>query len=123
MEFVTRDVALYHTGTFHHVHLKNADDTPVRCCANGACKTWRRDPTRFRLPVKHGLRQCFYIEPHNAVDWQITDDDWREVRRKMLCDRLGVQYHMPREMLCDLAIERGVDDQIARDICGLRRNK
>jgi hypothetical protein len=54
---------------FHHVTLKNADGTPVRCRVNGACKTWVTRPSEFRLPVKYGLKQCFYITQDNASEW------------------------------------------------------
>lgn len=59
--------------TFYHVTLRNADGTAVRCRANGACKTWKTRPDDFRLPVKYGLKQCFYITPSNAKDWLTTD--------------------------------------------------
>ena len=52
-----------------HKDLKNSDGTPVRCRVNGQCKTWKTRPEEFRLPVKHGLRDCFYIENHNADEW------------------------------------------------------
>ena len=55
---------------FHHVSEKNADDTPLRCRSNGACKTWKTRPNDFRLPVKYGLKQCFYITPSNADQWE-----------------------------------------------------
>jgi len=54
---------------FWHHSLKNADGTPMRCRVNGACKTWKTRPDEFRLPVKHGLKECFYIEPSNANEW------------------------------------------------------
>lgn len=65
-----------HGEVFHHLTLKNADGTPMRCRVNGKCKTWKRDlgdPVNmraFRLPVKRGLRECFYITLINAHDWQ-----------------------------------------------------
>ncbi len=116
MVAVTREVALYHQGTFHHVHLKNADDTPVRCRANGVCKTWKTRPKDYRLPVKHGLRECFYITPVNNMDWEVTEEDWERVRRCMLCVHLGVQFIIPDEALHDLAIERGVCDDTTHSI-------
>ena len=54
---------------YHHVSANNADGTPARCRVNGMCKTWKTRPEDFRLPVKHGLRDCFYITPGNAADW------------------------------------------------------
>ena len=116
MVSVTRDVALYHQGTFHHVHLKNADGTPVRCRANGTCKTWKTRPNDYRLPVKHGLRDCFHITPTNAVDWEITEDDWLHVRRCLLCVRLKVKLHTPRGVLFDIAVEHGFNEEDITDI-------
>jgi hypothetical protein len=54
---------------FHHVTLKNADGTPARCRVNGKCKTWKTRPNEFSLPVKYGLKECFYITEVNAASW------------------------------------------------------
>ena len=54
---------------FHHTTVKNADGSPARCRVNGKCKTWKTRPNEFSLPVKHGLRQCFYITEVNAASW------------------------------------------------------
>lgn len=58
---------------FYHRTLRNADGTAVRCRVNGECKTWRTRPLDYRLPVKHGLRDCFYITPSNEQDWLLQD--------------------------------------------------
>jgi hypothetical protein len=58
--------------TFHHQTAKNADGTPVRARVNGKCKTWKTRPEDFRLPMKHGLRSCFYITPENAGQWEVA---------------------------------------------------
>ncbi len=57
---------------FHHILLKNVDGSPLRCRANGACKTWKTRPEAFKLPVKYGLRQCFYITEDNAHEWTLA---------------------------------------------------
>lgn len=57
---------------FEHVTLKGADKTPVRCRATGKCQTWVTRPDDFKLPVKYGLRQSFYITPANAGEWQVA---------------------------------------------------
>ncbi len=54
-----------------HVSIKNADGTPARCRVNGKMKEWKTRPHAWQLPVKHGLRNCFYITEHNASDWNI----------------------------------------------------
>ena len=71
---ITKEIAVnsQYRQIFHHISLKNADMTPVRCRVNGKCKTWVKSPANFRLPVKHGLKQCFYINQDNAMQWQIA---------------------------------------------------
>ena len=54
---------------FEHVTVKNADGSPLRCRANGKCQTWKTRPDEFKLPVKHGLRDFFYITGENAGEW------------------------------------------------------
>ena len=39
----------------HATSDKNADGTPVRFRVNGKPKTWKRDHTRIKVPLKHGL--------------------------------------------------------------------
>jgi len=71
---ITKEQAtsLGHGDILHHVSVRNADGTPVRCRVNGMCKTWKTRPGDFRLPVKYGLRDCFYITPSNANDWEVV---------------------------------------------------
>lgn len=57
----------------HHVSDKNADGTPIRCRVNGKIKTWKTRPGQFQLPVKYGLRTCFYITEDNAKDWRLPE--------------------------------------------------
>lgn len=54
---------------FVHATLKGADKQPVRCRATGKCQTWKTWPDEFKLPVKYGLRNSFYITQDNAKDW------------------------------------------------------
>ena len=57
---------------FEHVSVKNADGSPARCRSNGKCKTWKTRPAEFRLPVKHGLYDYFYIDQDNAGEWVVS---------------------------------------------------
>lgn len=41
-------------------------DKPVNWRANGKCRTWKRTPDKFQLPVKHGLYSFSYISNDNA---------------------------------------------------------
>jgi len=57
----------------HHTVLKNADGTPLRARKTGSVKTWATRPNDFRLPMKHGLKQCFYIDQNNAYLWVLPE--------------------------------------------------
>ncbi len=39
---------------------------------NGKCKTWKRSPERFRLPIKHGLYTFGEITEENAHLFTLT---------------------------------------------------
>lgn len=39
---------------------------PVKWRANGKCKTWKREPARFQLPIKSGIFFCRYLTNENA---------------------------------------------------------
>jgi len=69
---VTKEQAVKstHRQEFHYVSLKDSRNEPVRCRVNGKCKTWKTRPNDFKLPVKHGLYDYFYIDNHNANEWQ-----------------------------------------------------
>ena len=71
---ITKEIAtkLTHRTILHHVKVKNADGTPARCRVNGQCQTWKTRPTEFRLPVKYGLKDCFYLTLSNANDWELA---------------------------------------------------
>ena len=54
---------------FEHITLKGGDKRQIRCRAMGQCKTWKTRPNEFKLPVKYGLYQSFYITQDNANEW------------------------------------------------------
>lgn len=45
----------------HHTKDKNRDGSPRRWRVNGAVKTWKRNPNRVKVPVKHGLYSYDYL--------------------------------------------------------------
>ena len=55
---------------FWHRRLKYADGkTSIRARRNGRTKTWKRQPGKFRIPVKYGFYEYFYIDNNNADEW------------------------------------------------------
>lgn len=71
---ITKQIAMNasYRQKFHHINLKNADGTPVRCRVNGKCKTWVKTPENWRLPVKHGLKMCFYLDQDSGINWVLA---------------------------------------------------
>lgn len=63
----------YYGKVFYHKTVKNADGSAARCRSNGKCKVWKTRPTEFSLPVKHGLKNCFYITQDNCKDWLVNE--------------------------------------------------
>ena len=64
---ITLDDAL-NSHEFWHMELTNKDGTPVRCRKNGGVKTWATKPGLWRVPVKHGLKETFYIQNFDDRD-------------------------------------------------------
>ena len=60
---------LRHGDILEHATIKNADGTPARCRVTGKVKFWKTRPSDFKVPVKHGLYQSFYITPVNGAEW------------------------------------------------------
>jgi hypothetical protein len=61
--------------TLHHTTLRNADGTPLRARVTGRPQTWVRRPEHFRLPMKHGLRDSFYIDELSCAEWAFGPGD------------------------------------------------
>lgn len=65
--------SLSHGTILYHMREKNSDGSPVRCRINGKCKLWKTRPDEFRLPVKYGLKTCFYINEQTAAGWTVNE--------------------------------------------------
>lgn len=52
---------------YHRLH-RNADGTPQRWRVSGKVKTWKRDASRIRVPLKHGLYDNAVIESQADLD-------------------------------------------------------
>ena len=72
---------LKHGDILHHVSQRNADGSPQKWRVNGAVKTWKRDPTRVRVPLKYGLRSCDYLTEHDLDCLELTPEKAMEERK------------------------------------------
>ncbi len=102
--------------TLYHVTLRNSDGSAVRARTNGKCKVWKRDLSRFQLPMKHGLRDCFYLTESNASEW-LTDDPTEEARERefrhkrivIITRKIGMAEDTPLPILHDALVDKGED--------------
>jgi hypothetical protein len=46
----------------------------TRARVTGKCRTWKRKPYKFRLPVKHGLYESGAIDDCNRACWHRAED-------------------------------------------------
>ena len=58
----------------YHLTLKNADGSPMRWRVNGKPKTWKRNPERVKVPIKHGLRKFDYLDENNLGYFSLTEE-------------------------------------------------
>lgn len=72
---VTQLKCLTRGTTLYHKTLKNADGTPLRARVNGAPKTWVTRPDEVRVPMKHGLKACFYISEFDRDNWTTSEKE------------------------------------------------
>jgi len=77
MSTITREIALTSRPGQQIVHaqIKNRDGSPARARVNGRCQTWASRPNEWRLPCKHGLKQCFDLTQDNCAYWFAVDNN------------------------------------------------
>ena len=68
---ITRQQALT-ARAFHEDHEQGGK--VYRWRRNGATQTWKRQPERFRIPVKYGLRSYGQITEAEASRFHTEDD-------------------------------------------------
>ena len=97
---------------FYHRECRNADGTPMQAKVNGGCKTWK---TRndWRLPMKHGLRDYFYIGNDMSGITVFNNRNWYTVEWEWLWE--GSPFRMgdgtPVGVVADWWAERGVESK------------
>jgi hypothetical protein len=56
----------------------NADGTTQRWRVKGAVKTWVKSPGRFKVPIKHGMREYWYIDETNMHGFTLIEPPKRK---------------------------------------------
>lgn len=58
----------------------NRKGEPQKWRVNGQVKTWKRDPARVQVPVKHGLHDYDYITERNLDCVYLTEEEALDAR-------------------------------------------
>lgn len=66
---LTAQTALTASRFYSRLHTYKNGRSPIEVRRNGATKTWKTRPGEFRIPVKYGLYEYFYITDKDAADW------------------------------------------------------
>lgn len=65
--------ALKHDDILHQNVGKNADGTCIRWRVTGKVKLWKTRPEDFKVPIKHGMWNFWYLTPSNVEDFHFSD--------------------------------------------------
>ena len=57
---------------YHRTKTYSNGRTPISVRRNGATKTWKTRPGEFRIPVKYGMYEHFYITQDDVDEWSVT---------------------------------------------------
>lgn len=61
------------------------------CRRNGKTKLWKKSPGKFRIPVKYGLYNYWYITEENAHQYRVSRETMM-VRPKPDCPNCGAEW-------------------------------
>lgn len=68
---LTRQTAMTARNFWHRTATYKNGITPIEVRRNGATKTWKRQPDKFKIPVKYGMYEFFYITDADAAEWSV----------------------------------------------------
>lgn len=46
----------------------------TRVRTSGKCKTWKRNPEKFHIPVKYGLYESYWIDESNNENFHLASE-------------------------------------------------
>jgi hypothetical protein len=59
---------------YHRTKTYTRTNQPIQVRRMGRTKRWVRQPELFRVPVKYGMYDSFYIDNDNAKEWRIVPE-------------------------------------------------
>ena len=59
----------------YHAFARNADGSPQRWRVAGTIKTWKRDPDRVEIKVRHGMHDHDLLDQWNLPLFYVSEDE------------------------------------------------
>ncbi len=102
----------YGVRLFHVLH-KDSYGNAISYRVNGKCKVWKTRPTHFRLPVKRGLYDAYYITQDNAHEWTLDEpaSTKEEINLRIMA---GLSKNAPMCMVHDKLLDMGLTEEARR---------
>jgi hypothetical protein len=74
---ITLDQAkqLTHGTTLYHMEYRNRDKSPQRWRVNGKPQTWKTQPHKVRVPIKHGMYDFDYLTQDDLDRLALTESE------------------------------------------------
>lgn len=70
------DAKLLTYGQIIYQHaIKNRDGTSRRWRINGKVKTWKRNPNKIYVPLKHGMYSYGFLDEHNVNIFSLSEKE------------------------------------------------
>lgn len=66
----------------YHTRNRNADGTAQRWRVTGKVKTWKRNPNRVQVPIKHGLYTFDYITEYSCKYLTLKEPKYKKLKRR-----------------------------------------
>lgn len=67
----------------YHLWGRNADGTAQRWRVNGKVKTWKRNPLKVQVPLKHGMYSYDYLTENTLHTLSLTEKKYKKKKIKL----------------------------------------
>lgn len=74
---------LRHGQELYHLKNRNADGTAQRWRVNGKVKTWKTQPWRVQVPIKHELYSFDYLTENDLHLLSLTEPRYKKRKVKL----------------------------------------
>lgn len=98
---MTREEALqlrHNTWLYHRTRRQSGGQAAFRVRVVGKVRTWKRDPERIEIPIKHGIHNDYgTVTASDLKDWFLTEKEAFENNECVKNERKQIRRHLTTE--------------------------